>query len=249
MKRALFLAVGAAIALQPIATEAQVFNGTPLPVEYLDFIGGSGVGSSYGVQVGPYTAEFDASAMTGRTMTSEQFSVYCVDYLHYASNSNGLVNVSSLSGDLSATRLGAGSYGRYQTSAYLSSLFDGWEAHATALNTETGMSFSQGDVWGGLHSAVWTVATGPGNLGVGNARTNAARDYFFALAGTNARSYDTSGWYVLSEADVGVTLASTQSGQEFLVHAGVPEPSTLLLMLTGMALMFGVSRRRLVENV
>jgi hypothetical protein len=245
MKRALFLAVGAAIALQPIATEAQVFNGTPMPVEYLDFVGGSGVGSSYGVQVGPYSAEFEASTLTGRTMTSPQFSVYCVDYLHYARDSDGLVNVSALGGDLSATRLG--SYGRYQTSAYLSSLFDGWEAHAAALNADTGMSFSLGDVWGGLHSAVWAVATGPTELGATNARTDAARDYFFALASTNAGSYDTSGWYVLSEADMDLTASN--SGQEFLVRAGVPEPSTLLLMLTGMALMFGVSRRRFVENV
>lgn len=247
MKRALFLAVGAAIALQPIATEAQVFGGTPMPLEYLNFLGGSGVGSSYGVQVGPYEAEFGVSTDTGRTVASQEFSVYCVDYLHYANNSNGLVNVSAVGGDLSATRLGGGSFGyeRYQASAYLSSLFDGWEAHAAVL----GSGYTQSDVWGGLHSAIWAVSSGPTDLGVADARTNAARDHFFTLAGANAGSFDTDGWYVLSEADVGVSLSASNSGQEFLVRAGVPEPSTLLLMLTGMALMFGVSRRRFVENV
>jgi len=245
MKRALFLAAGLAIALQPIAADAQIFNGTPLPLEYLDFLGGSGQNGTYGVQVGPYVAEFDASTMTGRTVTSEQFSVYCVDYLHYASNSNGLVNVSALGGDLSNTRLG--DYGRYQTSAYLSSLFSGWEDHAAVLSADAGMSFSRGDVWSGLHSAIWAVATGPENLGVSNTRVATARSYFFELAGDNAGGFDTDGWYVLSEADVGLTAGN--SGQEFLVQAGVPEPSTLLLMLTGIAMMIGVSRRRFVENI
>lgn len=245
MKRALFLAAGLAIALQPVTAGAQIFNGTPMPVEYLDFLGGSGVGSPYGVQVGPYTARFDNDEMTGRMTASPQFSVYCVDYLHYANNSNGLVNVSAMNGDLSNTRLG--DFGTYQTSAYLSSLFEDWNVHAAALNGDTGMTFSRRDVWSGLHSAIWAVATGPEDLGVSNTRVATARSYFFELAGENAGTFDTSDWYVLSEADVALTMAS--SGQEFLVRAGVPEPSTLLLMLTGMVLMFGVSRRRFVENV
>lgn len=245
MKRALFLTAALAFAFQPMAADAQIFNGTPMPLEYLDFLGGSGVGSPYGVQVGPYSARFDTDEATVRTTATPQFSVYCVDYLHYANNSNGLVNVSAVGGDLSNTRLG--DFASYQTSAYLSSLFDGWATHAAALNADTGMSFSRGDVWSGLHSAIWAVATGPENLGVTNTRVASARSYFFGLAEDNAGTFDTNGWYVLSEADVALTMSS--SGQEFLVQAGVPEPSTVLLLLTGMVMMIGVSRRRFVENV
>ncbi|MEM7417029.1 MAG: PEP-CTERM sorting domain-containing protein [Gemmatimonadota bacterium] len=247
MKKALFLSLGLAIALSPATANAQIFNGTPLPLEYLDFVGGSGVGSTYGVQVGPYTAHFEANGITGRTTASPQFSVYCVDYLHYASNSNGLVTVNAIGGDLTNTRLG--DFGRYQRSAYLSSLFDSWQDHETALETMfAGTNFSRNHVWGGLHSLIWDTATGPGNLGDNNERTWAARNYFASLADDNAGSYDTTGWYVLSEADV--PLGHSYSGQEFLMRTvEVPEPSTVLLMLTGIGLLAFASRRRFADIV
>ncbi len=246
MKRVLLFALGAALALQPAPATAQIFNGTPLPLEYLNFVDGSGVAGTYGVEVGPYSARFAASPVTGRSTATPQFSVYCVDYLHFANNANGLVNVAAVGGDLSTTRLG--DFGRYQRSAYLSSLFDSWQDHEVVLEAATGMSFNRRHVWSGLHSVIWGAATGPDNLGAGNLRVAAAREYFSALANSNANSFDTSGWFVLSEADV--ALGAAHSGQEFLVRtADVPEPSTVLLLLTGLGLLGLVSRGRLAEIV
>ena len=54
MKQSFFVVLGAILALQPIQASAQIFNGTPLNVEYLQFIEGSHQGGTYGVQVGPY---------------------------------------------------------------------------------------------------------------------------------------------------------------------------------------------------
>ena len=53
MKRALFVALGLALAVVPTTANAQIFNGTPMPLEYLKFIGGPDQPRSYGVQVGP----------------------------------------------------------------------------------------------------------------------------------------------------------------------------------------------------
>lgn len=245
MKRTVFLAAAAVIALQPAPVDAQIFNGTPFSLEYQDFVGGSGVNGTYGVQVGPYRSRFLGSGLTPRATATPQFSVYCVDYFHYASRSDGLVNVSSLGGDLSNTRLN--DYGSYQRSAYLSSLFDDgvWQVEQANLASIFGGTFTRNNVWGGLHAAIWDVSTGPSGLGSG--QTAVARDYFLGLASDNAGSFDTSNWYVLSEADV--DLGSSMSGQEFLMRtAAVPEPSAILLMLTGLFLLVGVNRRRIVDT-
>lgn len=36
------------------------------------------------------------------------------------------------------------------------------------------------------------------------------------------------------------------SGQEFLVRRAVPEPATILLMLTGLVMLVGVNRKRML---
>lgn len=240
MKRSFFVVLGALLALQPMQASAQIFNGTPLDVEYLQFIEGSHQGGTYGVQVGPYQGRFEANEMTGRQVTTSTFALYCVDYLHYASYSTGKVNVSALSGDLYDTRLG--DYERYRRAAYLSSLYDSWESHQYSLNGEydNDRLFSKSEVWGGLHAAIWNVATGPDDLG--SYQTAYAREYFLAM--TVPDDFSTDGWYILSEADVG--LDSYHSGQEFLIRVAVPEPSTVLLMLTGLVLLVGVNRKRLI---
>lgn len=241
MKRSLFVVLGAFLALQPIQASAQIFNGTPLDVEYLKFIEGSHQGGTYGVQVGPYSGRFEATDWTGgRTTTTSAFALYCVDYLHYASYSTGKVNVSAMSGNLSKTRFG--DYKRYRRAAYLSSLFDSWKSHQYALNGEHDNDrwFSKSEVWGGLHAAIWNVATGPDDLG--SHQTAYAREYFLAM--TIPDDFSTDGWYILSEADVG--LDSKYSGQEFLMRVAVPEPSTVLLMLTGLILLVGANRKRLI---
>lgn len=200
--------------------------------------------------MGPYSARFEANGLTARTTATPAFSVYSVDYLHYSRKSTGLVNVTGVANgaDFSNTRLG--NFAGYRNSAYLASLLDSWTAHKTALTlANAGHRFSRAEVWGGLHAAIWDVATGPSGLGSGD--TGIAREYFLNLARVNGGSFDATGWYVLSEADV--SLAKRRSGQEFLMRAevsvpepaagllrtevSVPEPATVLLLLTGMMLL------------
>jgi hypothetical protein len=248
MKRTLLAAVAFALALQPARVEAQLFVGTPFDVEYQQFLSGSGQGGTYGVQVGPYTARFLANGTTARTTATPAFSVYCVDYLHYASNSTGLVNVTGVMSGANFANTRLGNFGDYQKSAYLSSLFDSWTTHQAALAAaNVGVTFSKAEVWGGLHAAIWDVATGPAGLGSGD--TALARNYFLNLASANGGSYDASGWYVLSERDV--ALSDGRSGQEFLMRreVAVPEPATVLLMLTGMMLLLVVGRMRREELI
>ncbi|MDA0328049.1 MAG: PEP-CTERM sorting domain-containing protein [Gemmatimonadetes bacterium] len=243
MKRSFLLALAAVFALQPLQASSQVFNGTPYDVEYLRFIGGSGQGGGFGVQVGPYLGSFrdgTGTPSTSRIGETLPFSLYCVDFLHSASNSNGLVNVTSLGGNLANTRLQ--DFSRYRKSAYLSSLFDSWQDHQVGSMA----GFSKSQIWGGLHAAIWNIATGPLDLGSGDTAT--ARDYFLGLAnGTPGTTYDTTGWYILSEADV--SLSNSSSGQEFLMRVSVPEPTTVLLMLTGLVMLVGVNRKRLLGVV
>src|SRR5688572_28337522 len=99
MKRLLLVAAAVGLLMQPVHASAQLYNGIPDAQEYLDFLGGSGVGSSYGVQVGPYVARFAGDP------AAAQFSIYCVDYRHFAKDQ--WVNVTGLdaAGDLSNTRL------------------------------------------------------------------------------------------------------------------------------------------------
>lgn len=263
MKRSFFVALGLAIALQPVAVDAQApLQGPIYDVEYLQFLGGSGQGSSYGVQVGPYTGQFMGNSFPGagsvtRTVASNEFALYCVDYYHWASNSTGLVDVYGLGGsvgDVGTTRLQDAA--AYHRSAYLASLFDSWQAHEAQLEADNaGMNFKKRHVWGGLHAAIWNVATGPDDLGGG--KTELARNYFLDLASPVALAgFDSSEWYVLTSPEVQPGYDPTNpnhrydgTGQEFLMRRGpvsVPEPGTLLLMLTGLGILIGTNRRRIL---
>lgn len=217
MKRFLLSALSAVVLAQPLQVSAQqpyLYPGIPGATEYLDFLSGSGVNGGYGVQVGPYLGQFTTDLSTAR------FSIYCVDYLHYAKDQ--WVNVTGLGpvGTLSNTRLN--NYGVYQQAAYLSSLFD------TAPTAS----------WGGIHAAIWSLTSG---VTVGN---STQRNYYLGLAAANAGSYSTAGWYVLTPTNP--TYAS--SGQEFLMRSVVvTEPAAFLLLASGLLLLAAVSRKRLHE--
>lgn len=200
---------------QPASVDAQLFySGVPDAQEYLDFLGGSGVNGGYGVQVGPYVGMFAGDPSTA------QFSIYCVDYTHYAKDQ--WVNVTSLGTSLDETRLD--NYAKYQQAAYLASLFD------TAPTSS----------WGAIHAAIWSITSGQV---LGN---DVARNQYLALASQNGASFSTAGWYVLSPlAANGGPYDGT--GQEFLMRTrvSVPEPGAFLLLGSGLVLLAGFSHKRL----
>lgn len=229
MKRAFFFAVAMAFALAPAQVNAQIvdYGGTATTgSHYLDFVSGSFVNGGYGVQVGPYVGNFVGDGFG-------QFSIYCVDYLHFAQDGN--VVVSQMSGSLASTRLGqnltqAQARAVYQKTAYLSSLF------ATTNQS----------AWGGIHAAIWEISSGQ-TLG-----NTASRDMYVNMANANYSSVNLNQWYVITAAGAGLDghLQSGDGlGQEFLMRKAVPEPATILLMLTGFVMLVGVSRKRVVARM
>lgn len=228
MKRAFFSTVGLLVALQaPVA--GQLYNGTPPSTAQFDFVSASGsVAGTFGVYVGPYTADFVGDAFG-------QFSIYCVDYLHYARDID-LVNVTQLSDPLGNTRLNDPV--KYQKAAYLSSLFDSWTDYSV------GGTYSQQTVWSGLHAAIWSITSG---VTVGSGTTATLRGDFVTLAGANYGTVDQNDWYVITNDDLG-TGNYDGTGQEFLMRrASVPEPGPTLLLLTGLVMLVGVSRKRILR--
>jgi hypothetical protein len=193
----------------------------PDQFEYLQWVGsGDAVVATWGgVLLAPYLARFT-------TPTTASFSVYCVDYLHYAgSQMVESTSLASSGGDMGATRLG--DYGKYQQAAYLSSLFESWDDF-----DEAGRASNKRTIWSGLHAAIWSITS---NQTLGSGDTAYWRNYFLGLATPTGFG---DGWYVLSGTN-------GYNGQEFLIRtASVPEPSTWLLMGSGLLLLLGLGFRR-----
>ncbi|HUF76261.1 MAG TPA: PEP-CTERM sorting domain-containing protein [Longimicrobiales bacterium] len=212
MKRVLLIALTVGLVAQPADLSAQLYGGIPDATEYLDFIGGSGVDGGWGVQVGPYRGRF-------LYPTTAQFSIYCVDYDHYAMDQE--VDVTWLNGgSFGETRLGshANPFEVYRRAAYLSSLFE------TTADSE----------WGEIHAAIWSLTSDLQGQDTGDYLTMSVPDHF-----------STADWYILSPLNAsGPEFDGT--GQEFLMRVSVPEPATFLLMASGLLLLAALSRKRLV---
>lgn len=239
MKRSLLLAAAAVFAVYPVTAEAQLTS-MPAANEYFNFVSASGSVTSQGynqnVRVGPYTGSFAS--------VSGNFPIFCVDYLHWASNTTGSVNVYGVGGDLgnvSTTRFDDPL--RYRRAAYLASMF---ETYAGASNRRF--------MWSALHAAIWQTTSGVDVVASGQIALDDQRDTFFQMAQTNVTAsggFSGNGWYVISSEELAASGYANGNydgtGQEFLVQR-VPEPGTMLLMLTGFVMLVGVSRKRIVDT-
>jgi hypothetical protein len=144
-------------------------------------------------------------------------------------------------GDMSLTRQGGAALDTYRKAAWLT------DQYAVQL-AATG---NRND-WDGIQAAIWQIFN-PGNPdGDANNANGGANESFWLNAAANFSgsaefgTYDYSRFTVVTDASVSGTGAQRLTGgtQEFLSTAVVPEPSTYVLLASGLALVGGVARFR-----
>jgi hypothetical protein len=253
MKRFNYLIAAALLAGFPSVASAQQAAPTPNAQETLTFVDANAAGPGlYGnpYASGPYTGRFNAPSPT------YSFSLYCVDYLHTVNNGETyLVDATGLDSDNTGSGLGntmqganATSWMKYTRAAYLSSLFGSWSNYLTTslpgatTNYGTADVANRSDVWSALHVAIWNIVNPvPGAEGL--AGNDGLRTYFENLSQTAVdNGWTAEGWYVLTDA------ADPARRQEFLVNTTVPEPSTYIMLGTGLLLLVGFSRKRFADG-
>ncbi|MGZ8379163.1 MAG: PEP-CTERM sorting domain-containing protein [Gemmatirosa sp.] len=192
----------------------------------------------------PYAATVSSALLPGGMMN---LNVFCVDMLNTISIPSGSYAIKATSlgtvSTLTATRYtDASALTRYKKAGYLSAL---WSTVATAEKDD-------------LQMAIWSVMYdgfgATGNLVPTSALTGAAQLFVARANGVAAANFtgvDFSQAFVLTDAAVAplsVNSLARYDGtgrQEFVTGvAVVPEPSTYLLMGTGMLGLAGIARRR-----
>jgi hypothetical protein len=205
-------------------------EGPPGPQEDLRFVGTNGT-SGFDTQVGPYSAQM--TSYPGNPF----ITIYCVDYLgDIQPNQQWTANVSSLSSDISLTKLGvlgaSDALARYRKAAWLASQF--------AYNQDVGS-------WRQLSSALWTTVQNgddpsmPYYGGYGDWLNRAA-----AAEAGGYEGFDFREWAVLTDvrvAENGLPLDPYMT-QEFITRVTVtPEPETVIMLMSGLLLLGLVWRR------
>jgi hypothetical protein len=222
--------VAAALIASPEATQAQLFTGNVSNTAVTADAGPWAVSHTFaGVgteQVGPLRLTFNMFA-------NAVAPVVCVDFNNfYTSGATYTANVTLLSSSLADIGLltrqgqqlgGADGLSRYMQMAWLSDRF------ATEASTE----------WGGIQGAIWNL----GSTGTPDASTNPSVQFWLdQLASADLSTLDLTQYAIVTDAR---TVEGFGGSQEFLVRANVvPEPSTYVLMGTGLAGLLLLSRRR-----
>lgn len=218
------------LAAAPLRAQLSMPAASTAPVTA--FTGTQAVSASYNygptnTLVGPFSMQF------GGIFGSAIADVYCVDLANgFADGQSYTANLTVLSNDAamfaSRTRIGmtfndgGWAHHLYVKMAWLAGNFD------TAPTTQ----------WQGIQGAIWSLMGG-----TPNASLNADVDYWMDLVmAADLSTVDQNAWAVVTDASV---TGPNGGAQEFLVRANVvPEPSTYALMLTGIAGLALVARRR-----
>ncbi len=212
----------AAMALSATVAAAQT------TVTYLGSPTGANDGTHY---VGPFDATLQTAPGSAQSVT-----MFCIDILNQVSNGDTwtgvLTSLADPAATLSTTRHSAASdpmaMTKYRTTAWLTSQF--------------GLQSSES--WNDIQHAIWNVWA-PGQYAATAWDAAGA-----AAAATGFAGFDFSQYAVLTDVTgIGRTLGGAQ---EFIVPgiggggtgSVVPEPSTYLLMATGLVALAGVARRR-----
>jgi hypothetical protein len=142
--------------------------------------------------------------------------LFCVDFLHRISKGQvWTAYFSVLSGSLAKTRGGDPAYDLYLRSAWLISQY------GVSSPTE----------WKNIQATIW-------NLFAGSA-PDPTTSHWLTQANANYQSVNPNYWYVVTD----VNAQNANSAQEFMTYV-TPEPSTYLLLVTGLCFLGFLYMRR-----
>ncbi len=268
------LALALALAAWPGTVHAQdapdIADGSTLK---LDNVHNAQVATWGGVYLGPYTGSLQPTGPQFSLYCVDYYHDVSVGQT-WKVNSTNLAGTPDLSQTrLGAAGVGDG-LNRYLESAYLASLFqasltdvgamtyDGVNTVADFYNANFGGNggFTIRNAWSGMHAAIWSITSAPPGVGWPNPTTPymdgndavlaQALALPFVQMAMNYQSvpgFDASEWTVLSASTAAGGLDTRDaSAQEFLVHTTVtPEPSTYILLGTGLLFIVGLGRKRI----